>query len=77
MGVDFLLRGTRRLASLGVVCDESLAGLVRVQLARLLAVGLGQLVLRGAGRDAEQVVECDVAALGLSDLVVQAKDFVV
>lgn len=65
------------LVVLGIVCDKELAGLVGVEFAGLLAVGLGQFVLRGTRLDAEQVVEGDVGALGGSDLIAEAEDFVV
>jgi hypothetical protein len=60
-----------------IVGDEDLAGLVGVQLARALAVGFGQVVLGGAGLDAEQVVKGDIGTLGGSDLVTEAEDFMV
>jgi hypothetical protein len=59
------------------VGDELLAGLVRMKLCRLLAVGLVQLVLRCAGLDAEKVVEGDIVALGGGNLVADAEDLVV
>jgi hypothetical protein len=60
-----------------IVGDEDLAGFVGVQLARALAVGFGQVVLGGAGLDAEQVVKGDIGTLGGSDLVTEAEDFMV
>lgn len=73
MRIDFALRrlladlDARRLSLLLVPerigRDEVLAGFVGVDLARLLAVGLVQLVLRRRGLDAEQVVEGNVCAI--------------
>jgi hypothetical protein len=57
--------------------DKDLARLVGVKLARLLAVGFGELVLRRAGLDAEEIVEGNIAALCFGDLVTDAEDFVI
>lgn len=85
--IDFLLgraladldagRVALLLVLLSVVGNEGLAGLVGVHLARLLAVGLSYLVLRRAGLNAEQVVEGDILAFGLCNLVAEPEDFVV
>lgn len=82
-GVDLALGGGLGdlLALLFVLEDalglEGLARLVRVLLARLLADGLVQLVLRGRGLDAEQIVEGDVGAIVGDDFVAEAEDLVV
>jgi len=82
-GVDLLLRRRLgdRLALLLVLEDalglEALARLVGMDVARLFAVRLVQLVLRGRGLDAEQVVEGDVGAIVGHDLVADAEDLVV
>jgi hypothetical protein len=60
-----------------IVGDEDLAGLVGVKLARPLAVGFGQLLLRRAGLDAEEIVERDIVALGFGNFIADAEDFVV
>lgn len=66
------------LASLGAIGLELLLNLVRMQRARLLAVGLGNVIMRGRGRDLEDVVECGagVSFVG-GDLVADAEDFTV
>lgn len=56
---------------------ETLAGFVGMQLARLLTVGLGQLILRGRGLHAEQIVESDIFAAVQSDFIAQAEYLVV
>jgi hypothetical protein len=48
-----------------------------VKFARLLAEGLGQLVLRRAGLDTEEIVEGDIGAVCFSNFVTDAEDFVV
>lgn len=83
VGVDFLLGSLLGdlLALLLVLQNtlglEALAGLVGMQLTRLLAVGLGQLVLRGRRLDTEEVVEGDVLAAVQSDFIAQTEDLVV
>jgi hypothetical protein len=60
-----------------IVGNEGLAGFVRMEIARLLAEGFGQLVLRRVGLDTKEVVEGDVLAFGFGDLVAEAEDFMV
>lgn len=70
-----------RLLSLWIVLrifgNKGLAGLVRVEFARLLAEGFGQLILGRAGLDAEEIVEGDVGAICFGNFVTDAEDFVV
>jgi hypothetical protein len=80
--IDFPLGWDSRLlagllALFRIAVDEDLAGLVGVQFAGALAVGLGQVVLGGAGLDAEQVVKGDIGTLCGSDLIAEAEDFMV
>jgi hypothetical protein len=80
--IDFPLRGNSRLlasllALFRIAVDEDLAGLIGVQFAGALAVGLGQVVLGGAGLDAEQVVKGDIGTLCGSDFIAEAEDFMV
>jgi len=75
--VGWLLLASHLLLVLLEIVDVGLAGLVRVKLARLLAVGLCQLVLRRAGLDAEEVVEGDILALRFGDFITDTEDFVV
>lgn len=87
-GIDLGLRGAlgdvhARLLALGspfaggAVGDELLLDLVGVQGARLLTVGLVDVVLVGTGLDAEEVVEAHIDALRSLDLVAQAEDFLI
>ena len=70
-------RGSLLLVILGIVGNKDLAGLVGMEVARLLAESLGQLVLGRAGLDAEEVVEGDVLAFGLDHLVAETEDFMI
>lgn len=60
-----------------VLRDESLFRFVRVYEARFLAVGFGDVFLRGRGSNAEETVECGVWTFSAFDLVFEAKDFMI
>ena len=80
-----LARGLRGLdAGLAVLLlplfalgDEVLADLVGVERARLLAVGLGYLVLAGIGRNLKDVVEGQVATFLGAYLIADTEDFAI
>ena len=60
-----------------IVGNEALAGLVRVEEARLLAEALVQFLLRSARLDAEEIVEGDIGAIVGYDFVVETEDLMV
>lgn len=87
-GIDFLLAGTFGHAHAGFLVllalvlervrgDEFLAGLVRVEGARLFAVGLVDVVEGRGGLDADEFVEGYIVAFMGLDFVVETEDFVV
>jgi hypothetical protein len=87
--INLLLRGLlvdthARLAALWLVFvlesiagDELLAGLVRVEVAGLLAIGLVQVVLRRRGLEVEEIVEGNVVAVVSDDLIAELEDLMV
>jgi len=75
--LNFLVGWLLLVVLLSIVGNKDLAGLVRVKFARLLAEGLGQLVLGGAGLDTEEIVEGDIGAVCFGHFVTDTEDFVV